>query len=247
MKTARLASLLLAATLFSSQPVHANGVPYTDRFDDCTFTHRGRSDYFLPLLPGVYAVLAGTEIDDGEEETTVVYMRIMNGTRVVNGVRCAILREMEWINDELVEVSYNYFALCKETKAVMYFGEDVDIYEDGEVVSHDGAWLAGKNGARAGLIMPGQALIGSRYFQEIAEGVALDRAEHLDNETTIQTPVGTFQNCLYVAETTPLEPGHVSFKAYAKHIGMVLDGHIRLTEFGQSARDIPPVEEEEGD
>jgi hypothetical protein len=37
-----------------------------------------------------------------------------------------------------VEISRNYFAMCKPTSNAIYFGEDVDIYEDGEIVSHEG-------------------------------------------------------------------------------------------------------------
>ena len=48
------------------------------------------------------------------------------------------------MNGELVEVSRNFYARCTQTGDIYYFGEDVDIYEDGVVVSHDGAWLAGK-------------------------------------------------------------------------------------------------------
>ena len=71
----------------------------------------------------------------------------------------------------------NYFAICKETNSVIYFGEDVDNIENAVVVNHDGSWLAGVKGARAGLIMPGMPLLGARYYQEVAPGVALDRAE----------------------------------------------------------------------
>ena len=42
------------------------------------------------------------------------------------------------------------------------------IVEDGRIVSHEGAWRAGVDGAQPGLIMPGTFLLGSRYFQEIA-------------------------------------------------------------------------------
>jgi hypothetical protein len=118
----------------------------------------------------------------------------------------------------------------------------VDIYEDGDVVSHDGAWLAGQNGNRAGLIMPGRALNGSRYFQEIAPGIALDRAEHVSDTATVVTPAGTFSNCLQVVETSPLEPGHQSHKSYARGIGLIQDGDVLLVDYGCDAamRDFEP-------
>jgi len=150
----------------------------------------------------------------------------------VDGVHCAVVREMEWVEDEIAEISWNYFAICRDTKDVFYFGEEVDIYEDGEVVSHAGAWLAGVNGARPGLIMPGRPLNGARYYQEIAPDVALDRAEHRDDKATVETPAGTFENCLVVVETSPLEPGHESRKAYARGIGLVQDDVLKLVKYG---------------
>ena len=52
----------------------------------------------------------------------------------------------------------------------------MDIYENGQVTSHDGSWIHGEDNAKAGLMMPGLALLGSRYYQEVAPEVALDRA-----------------------------------------------------------------------
>jgi hypothetical protein len=41
--------------------------------------------------------------------------------------------------------------------------------------------LHGSDNARAGIIMPGTPLLGSRYYQEIAPEVALDKAEISDS------------------------------------------------------------------
>ncbi len=44
--------------------------------------------------------------------------------------------------------------------------------------------------------MPGIVLIGSRYNQETASDVAIDRAEIVSMTETIKTPAGTFVNSL---------------------------------------------------
>ena len=79
-----------------------------------------------------------------------------------------VVEERETKGSQVVEVSRNFFVICKRTNNVYYFGEDVDIYRDGKIVGHDGAWLAGEGGARFGLAMPGSPLLGARYYQEIA-------------------------------------------------------------------------------
>ena len=127
---------------------------------------------------------------------------------------------------ELTEISRNYFATCLPSRDVYYFGEDVDIYEEGEIVSHEGAWLAGRYGARPGIIMPESAfLLGQRYYQEVAPGVALDRAEHVDSQFELSVPAGNFDDCVEIDESTPLSPGG-SHKVYCEEVGLVIDGDL---------------------
>ena len=98
--------------------------------------------------------------------------------------------------------------LCASPQTMpIYFGEDVDMYEDGKIVSHEGAWIAGENGSKAGMIMPGKVEIGLKYYQEIAPGVAEDRAEIISVNDTLDTPAGTFKQVLKTEETNPLKPG----------------------------------------
>lgn len=118
---------------------------------------------------------------------------------------------------------------------VFYFGEEVDIYKNGKLDSHEGAWIHGTDGAKAGLFMPARALLGARYYQEIAPKVALDRVEITSDSETLKTPSGTFPDCVKTEETTPLEPGVKEYKLYAKGIGIVQDGDLLLTKYGKSA------------
>jgi hypothetical protein len=207
---------------------------FTTQFalERCTFEATGRNAHFS-IQPGYRLFLAGN--DDGEEVELLITVleetrriRFVTERGVALTVRARVVEEREWKDGALVEVSRNFFARCKETSDVYYFGEDVDIYEDGVVVSHDGAWLAGKDGALPGLIMPGTFLLGSRYFQERAPGVAEDRAEHVAMGLAVKTPAGTFRNCVKVVETTPLEPGAQSIKQYCPGIGLVADGAVLL-------------------
>lgn len=202
---------------------HSPGFTTNFMQDECTFSSTGNNPYFI-LEPGYELVLAGEE--DGENIKVII--TVLDETKEVDGVETRVVRERETANGELVEISRNYFAICKQTNSVFYFGEDVNIYEEGVVVSHEGAWQSGKNGARAGLIMPGTILLGSRYYQEIAPGVALDRAENMSMTATVTTPFQTFTNCLKTRETTPLEPGHVSIKFYAPGVGLIQDGAVEL-------------------
>ncbi len=241
---ALLLSLPLGLVLGSGVAVAQPATGFTADFpvDDCTFARDGGNDLFVSLHPGDFLRLEGE--DDGE--TVVLVITALNKTRTIKfrtkdgeevQVKARIVEERETVDGELVEVSRNFFARCVETNDVYYFGENVDIYEDGEIVSHDGAWLAGKAGALPGIIMPGTFLLGSRYFQEIAPGVALDRGENTTTGLEMDTPAGLFKNCVEVIETSPLEPGHESRKVYCPDVGLVIDSSVELVDFERTDED----------
>ncbi len=202
---------------------------YTTSFraEDCTFTSTGRNPFFI-LEPNYQLVLAGGEAGEAAEVTITV----LNETREVNGTETRAIEERETIGGELVEISRNFFAICEETNSVFYFGEEVDDYENGNLVSHEGAWLAGEDANRAGVIMPGTILLGARYYQEIAPNVALDRAEIIDVGEEIQTPAGGFTDTLITRETNPIEPDVAELKYYAAGIGLIQEEDLKLEHYG---------------
>lgn len=183
----------------------------------------GRNPYFI-LEPGHALVL-----EHGGARLT---RTVLHETRVVDGVETRVVEERETKDGRLVEVSRNYFAIHPGSKDVFYFGEDVDMYDGGKVVSHDGAWLAGVQGAKFGLMMPGEPRVGAAFYQEVAPGVAMDRARITSVSERLATPAGTFMNCVRTEETTALEPAAKEHKLYAPGVGLVRDGELVLVKKG---------------
>jgi hypothetical protein len=107
------------------------------------------------------------------------------------------------------------------------------MYEDGKVESHEGSWRSGSDGARFGLMIPGTPAVGMRYQAEVAPHVAMDRCEIVSLDDSLSTPAGNFEHCLKVEETTPIEPGDKEYKVYARGIGLVKDGDLRLASHGR--------------
>ncbi|MDQ3809502.1 MAG: hypothetical protein M3336_04360 [Chloroflexota bacterium] len=192
----------------------------------CTFASRGVNPYFK-LQPGYTLVLAGEEEGRRMRER----VRVLDQTEQVNGVTTRVVEERGWEDGELAEVSRNFFAICEQNNSVFYFGEESVHYENGRIVSRTG-WRAGVNDARAGLMMPGLPLLGARYFQEIAPGVEMDRAEIVDVNGVVRTPLRTFRGVLITKATTPLEPGEVDPESYAPDVGLIRDGSLLLVRFG---------------
>ncbi len=183
----------------------------------------GENPYFI-LKPDYQLTLEGKE---GRKLTQLV-ITVLPETVNVGGVATRVIEERESSGGQLVEVSRNFFAIHPRTKDVYYFGEDVDIYKNGKLDGHEGAWRHGSGNAHFGLMMPGMPTLGLRHYQEMAPKVAMDRMEIVSLSETSTTPAGVFDRCLKARETTPLELFAREYKVYAPGIGIVEDGPLKL-------------------
>lgn len=183
----------------------------------------GRNQFFV-LEPGYELTLeAGTE---------KLVVTVLDETRVIDEVMTRAVQYRETAGDQLIKNSRSYFAISQSTGDVYHFGEEIDIYNEGKFAGHKGPWLAGVDGARIGLMMPGSVERGAMYYQEFAPLSSMDRARIVSTTETVVTPAGTFKNCLKVEKTSPLEPESKEHKYYAAEIGLVRYGALRLTRHG---------------
>ena len=217
-------SLLVA----KDKPEKKSKDSWTETFtpSDKEFLSTGRSRYFV-LEPGYQLVLEGKE--DGSK--VILKITVLDETKEVDGVETRVVEEYETKDGKLEEVSRNYFAIGKETHTVYYFGEDVDIHK-GDKIIHEGAWHSGIDGAKYGVMLPGEEKLGARYYQERAPNVAMDRGENVSAKEVVKTPAGEFKDCLKVKETSPIEPGTTEFKLYAPNVGLVREGDLKLVKYG---------------
>lgn len=181
---------------------------------------------FFPLAVGDQLILEG----DDEGVMVRVEIDVLDEIKDIDGVETRVVTEHEYEDDGLIEISWNWFAQAADG-TVCYFGEEVDIYEDGEVVSHDGAWEAGVNGAQAGIMMPGDPQIGDAGYQEFYEGNAQDMFEITGFGAEITVPAGTFDDTLSVTDYNPLEGCESDDKVYVAGIGLSVDGAVELISY----------------
>lgn len=196
---------------------------WTDSFghEECTFSPLGRNRFFI-LVPGHKLVL------ESPEEKVVI--TVLNETKKIGNVETAVVEEREEEGGQLKEVSRNFFATCREHGDVFYFGEEVDDYDEGKIVGHGGAWRADAKDSKAGIIMPGTIFLGARHYQEIAPN-AMDRAEIVADDVTLETPAGVFHHCIRVEETSRLDPNEKYYKIYAPGVGLIQDEDLVLTSY----------------
>ncbi len=208
-----LAILFALSTLGSTA---AGGVMPPLDIDPEDFVSRVDNKFF-PLKPGTTFIYRGES--DGvptREEVTVT-----NQTKVILGVTCTVVHARASQDGVLIEDTFDWYAQDKDGN-VWYFGEDTkELDENGNIISTEGSWQAGVNGAQAGIIMLANPKKGHRYQQEIAPGVAEDMAQVLGYKDSLCVRYGCFEDVLVTREWTPLEKGVAENKYYAEGVGFI--------------------------
>lgn len=175
---------------------------------------------YFPLVPGATLQYEG-ETAEGTETITV---EVLAETRDVNGVTATIVRDRVYLDGELIEDTFDWYAQDAAGN-VWYLGEDSKEIEEGEVVSTEGSWEWGVDGALPGVIMWADpaAHIGEVYRQEFYEGEAEDWAKIVAVDVAAAVPEGNFTGCVKIEEWNGLEPGSVEHKFFAPQVGNVLE------------------------
>jgi len=223
MRARSIAASILGALLLvipgcdSGSPEDNFIVTYDPPFDAGSFV-AGVDNSFFPLLPGTVLTYEG-DTEDGHERIVV---EVLHDTRVVAGVTTVVVRDRVYLDGELIEDTFDWYAQDQDDN-VWYMGEVTEEYENGEVVSTGGSWEAGVDGAVAGIIMPGTPEVGQAYYQEFYEGEAEDRGRILSTSEPVTVPAGTFAGCVKTEDTTPLEPDVLEYKYHCPGVGTVLE------------------------
>jgi hypothetical protein len=172
---------------------------------------------WFPLLPGTTWVYRGHK--DGKPSRDVV--AVAHATRVIDGVRCAVVQDRLYERGRLEERTTDYYAQ-DAAGAVWYFGEDTaELDAAGHVKRRAGTWQAGVHGAKAGIYMPAHPRPGQTGRQEYLAGQAEDHFRVLSLDASVHSPATSSTHALLTQEWTPLEPGVIDHKLYVRGIGTV--------------------------
>ena len=173
---------------------------FISSFDPADFTHVINNRYYT-RTPGMYAAY--------EKETANGIVReallVTGETKTVMGIMTLVVRDRVWLNDELLEDTSNWLAQDKKG-TVWDFGEAVDHYQDGRLISHDGSWEAGVDGAKPGVMMVENPRPGDLFREEIYPSGAEDEETVLEAGVSYRVPNGpSFSDCVHTRDSTPLE------------------------------------------
>lgn len=173
--------------------------------------------YFPKAITGH---LISVGIDAGESQRAEEM--VLPTTRTIEWgggtIEAIVIYYIAYGNGRLLETAFDFYAQ-DDAGNVYYLGEEVTNYEDGQVLNHEGSWLAGREGAPPSLIMPANPQVGMIFYPENRPGLVFEQDEVLSLSEEIMTPKGLINDGLLIQET--LMDGAVEFKTYAPNYGYV--------------------------
>jgi hypothetical protein len=187
--------------------------------DAADFTTEIDNPYW-PMTPGSRWVYRET---DGRGEVQRVEVTVTSRTKTIDGIEARVVHDLVTTPDgEKVEDTFDWYA--QDSKGnLWYLGEDTKEYENGRVVSTEGSWEHGVDGAQAGIIVPAKPKQGLEYREEYYAGHAEDGAEVLSVDGKVQVPFGMFRDAMITRNYSGIEPNIEELKYYARGVGPVLE------------------------
>ena len=178
---------------------------------------------FYPLKPGTTYTYTGKK--DGKPIRDV--LSVTHETKKIEGVPCVVLHDKLYSRGKLSESTIDWYTQDRKGN-VWYFGENTkELDRSGKVTSTEGTWQAGVNGARPGIFMPADPRVGDSFEQEYYKGHAEDHFRVVGLSASTKVPYGSFRRALLTEEWTPLEPGVLDHKYYARGIGTVKEETVK--------------------
>ena len=224
--TIALFVLLLASAVAGKKEADDASARYHPTIDAAGFSAVVNNPYFT-LTPGTTYTYKG----QGREGTEINKVMVTDQTKQVMGVTTRVVWDRVWLNEQLIEETYDWYAQDREGN-VWYFGEDSKEHKKGKVVSTKGSWEAGVKGAQPGIVMQANPQPGEPYRQEYRKGEAEDMGQVMSVNETVKVPAGSFTDCVKTKDWSALQSGGVEHKYYSKEIGNV----VLETEHGDRKR-----------
>ncbi|MDX6634434.1 MAG: hypothetical protein QOF06_637 [Solirubrobacterales bacterium] len=182
---------------------------------------------WFPLHRGTTYVYRGHKDGAPTREQVAVF----NETKTILGVRATVVGDKLYARRggrwSIAERTRDWYAQDRRGN-VWYLGEaTAEIGPGGAVVSREGSWQAGVDGARAGIFMPAHPRRGQSAIQEMYAGEAEDHFKVLSLSASVRTPAARSDHALLTREWTPLEPGVVDHKLYVRGIGTAREQTVK--------------------
>jgi hypothetical protein len=169
---------------------------------------------YFPLPVGRTLLYRGVE--NGTKEVDRVH--VTSRVKTIAGITATVVSDNVYEPPaKLAEKTFDYYAQ-DDAGNVWYLGEDTKELLPGGKVDTSGSWLAGRDGAKPGLIMEADPRVPDAYRQECLSGEAEDLAWVVGR--------GGPKQVLRTLEFSPLEPAIVERKVYRPRVGVVSERQL---------------------
>jgi hypothetical protein len=177
---------------------------------------------WFPLEPGTQFVFEGQVGGVGGLDHQVIFT-VTDVVKVINGVPAVVLWDRDFSEGELIEEELAFFAQ-DDDENVWNLGEYPEEHEDGMFIGAPNTWIDGVEGARGGILVPGDPELGSwAFLQGSSPDIEfLDVGQVFAFDAATCVPAGCFDDLLVIRESSPLEPDSgFQHKLYARGVGNV--------------------------
>lgn len=210
------------------------GLPQGDeqvQLDPAEFSTTIDNPYW-PMVPGTRWTFS--ETDAAGAALTVVVTVTSDTKLIANGVTARVVRDTVWDGEAIVEDTFDWYAQ-DASGSIWYLGEDTAEFQDGAVVSTEGSFEAGVDGALPGIAVPADPQLGMAYRQEYYRGEAEDNGEVLSVREIAEVPAGQYSDVLLTKDTNTIELDVLEYKLYVPGVGPVLTLDIAGGSGGREA------------
>jgi hypothetical protein len=204
-------------TLFTGERV-----PEFEVFDHGSFSNSTVIDNpWLPLVPGTRMVFEGVTVEDGETNHHRLVSTVTDLIKEIDSIPSVVVWETDYSDGDLVEAELAFYAQ-DDDGTVWRMGEYPEEWEDGAFIDAP-AWLAGLDGAAAGVAMPTRPVVGGpSYSQGWGPAVEFtDRAFPLETVAEVCVEADCFKTVIVNNEFNNDEPGANQLKSYAYGVGNI--------------------------
>lgn len=177
------------------------------------------------MVPGTTFRWEGHAYDDGEKVSRAIESTVTGLTKEIAGVQTVVGLDRDITDGKAEEVELTFYAQ-DDFGTVWYFGEYSEEYEDAEIVKSP-LWLAGLQGARAGVMMQATPRVGTPDYSE-----GLGPAVGWNDRAKVDRVGGTdcvrghcYHDVVVIAEFNVDEPGRTQLKSYAPGVGNIRTGY----------------------
>jgi hypothetical protein len=172
----------------------------------------GASKWY-PLIPGNQTVKSG-HVNKGHRELQHrVVTTVTDVTKEINGVRAVAVLDQDFDGGEIGEQAVDYLAEDKLGN-VWYLGSYTEAYEGGQFVNANDAWLAGIDGAKAGILMKANPTKRTpEWSQGYVPGEGSTSARVAKTGVSECVPFKCYKNVLVILE------GGSEYKHFARGVG----------------------------